>query len=823
MLKLQCTHSPPNILPRSLVSHQHYFELLGFNLLGLIQAKATIIDIVERYHRRGIPSNHDSSLQIVDKHSAEWQLLMTAVPMSEAIIRDMYQKPSDVTTAIIEQFDKSDYIGHKARIEPPIDDTCVWFLGVPEYVQWLESQSSSLLWITGDPGCGKTTLATFLIESIDQHLSLYGTDYLTTYFFFDWSTEDQVDGTALLFALIHQLLQADPALVLIANKYLEKSRRELDLDKLFEIFAAIVSAPERKPKRLVCVVDALEDCETTSMKKAISFLASLTSDSNNSDRDVGCFKLAVTSHCNQQFDKVFTNLPAFHQIDLADHAEPIKQDVKKFIRASCVEVLCIMDCDDDMRRDIEEELIKRSDNTFLWVDMVLEQLEINPQTWLQSFVPTLRSTQNELDGLYNSTFKRSEAPEELSRILSILAASQRPLTLDEIDVALAVRPDDSFIRQVEHRCRPDIAQFLHAVCGPFIRIKNNKTVSFMHKTATQFLLRSADVPRSPVGNGMYQYKGCLDVVGVNKCLAEICAVYLTLDGARNNASSSDRRAGINVTDCGDEGFDNEDCPTVEENSGPTCQKSGRGAGLFDYAAKYWGTHYRLGHASSSASTGSCGNNTIVNKAITLCNTSTCTFHDWFQLYWNTISTSSKYPDKLTPLMIASHMGLLDLVRELLADGQSRNKDSNHLQAADSEGWTALHWAVWNGHGVKNDDAIALLLQHHHDSSEDSIYNRPHDNDCHCNGPIEDQQSLPAGSSTCVLDIQDNKGLTPLHWAAADDQAGVVRLLLEASATVDVFDYQSMTALTLAYEHGFIDTLEVLLAYGADVNVPYAEP
>ncbi|KAK7592362.1 hypothetical protein V3481_006982 [Fusarium oxysporum f. sp. vasinfectum] len=176
---------------------------------------------------------------------------MTAVPMSEAIIRDMYQKPSDVTTAIIEQFDKSDYIGHKARIEPPIDDTCVWFLGVPEYVQWLESQSSSLLWITGDPGCGKTTLATFLIESIDQHLSLYGTDYLTTYFFFDWSTEDQVDGTALLFALIHQLLQADPALVLIANKYLEKSRRELDLDKLFEIFAAIVSAPERKPKRLV--------------------------------------------------------------------------------------------------------------------------------------------------------------------------------------------------------------------------------------------------------------------------------------------------------------------------------------------------------------------------------------------------------------------------------------------------------------------------------------------------------------------------------------------------------------------------------------------
>ncbi|KAK7592361.1 hypothetical protein V3481_006981 [Fusarium oxysporum f. sp. vasinfectum] len=93
-----------------------------------------------------------------------------------------------------------------------------------------------------------------------------------------------------------------------------------------------------------------------------------------------------------------------------------------------------MDCDDDMRRDIEEELIKRSGQYVPLGRYGTGTARDQSQTWLQSFVPTLRSTQNELDGLYNSTFKRSEAPEELSRILSILAASQRPLTLDEIDV-----------------------------------------------------------------------------------------------------------------------------------------------------------------------------------------------------------------------------------------------------------------------------------------------------------------------------------------------------------------------------------------------------
>ncbi|KAK7592360.1 hypothetical protein V3481_006980 [Fusarium oxysporum f. sp. vasinfectum] len=207
----------------------------------------------------------------------------------------------------------------------------------------------------------------------------------------------------------------------------------------------------------------------------------------------------------------------------------------------------------------------------------------------------------------------------------------------------------------------------------FIRIKNNKDGVIYAQDGHPILLRSQ------------MYPGRLSAM----CLAEICAVYLTLDGCEK------QRVVVRP-----------------QGSGPTCQKSGRGAGLFDYAAKYWGTHYRLGHASSSASTGSCGNTPSSNKAITLCNTSTCTFHDWFQLYWNTISTSSKYPDKLTPLMIASHMGLLDLVRELLADGQSRNKTQITCKPLTQK-VDGASLAVWNGHGVKNDDAIALLLQHHH--------------------------------------------------------------------------------------------------------------
>lgn len=71
-----------------------------------------------------------------------------------------------------------------------------------------------------------------------------------------------------------------------------------------------------------------------------------------------------------------------------------------------------------------------------------------------------------------------------------------------------------------------------------------------------------------------------------------------------------------------------------------------------------------------------------------------------------------------PLVLASQMGLPGVMRALLlSDGEGRNQQlrTNHLRDAGSEGWTALHWAVWNGHRSRINDAVMeLLLQQGHD-------------------------------------------------------------------------------------------------------------
>jgi len=117
------------------------------------------------------------------------------------------------------------------------------------------------------------------------------------------------------------------------------------------------------------------------------------------------------------------------------------------------------------------------------------------------------------------------------------------------------------------------------------------------------------------------------------------------------------------------------------------------------------------------------------------------------------------------------------VHHLLGAGESANSQ-------DSEGWTALHWAFWNGQGDTVDEKTARLLLQCQD---------------------------------VALDLQDKRGMTALHWAAADGQEHIVKLLLDGDAQIDLLDRDGLTPLALAVENEHLGTVELLLEFGADVN------
>ncbi|XP_068615457.1 DNA-binding protein RFXANK-like [Brachionichthys hirsutus] len=69
----------------------------------------------------------------------------------------------------------------------------------------------------------------------------------------------------------------------------------------------------------------------------------------------------------------------------------------------------------------------------------------------------------------------------------------------------------------------------------------------------------------------------------------------------------------------------------------------------------------------------------------------------------------------------------------------------------------------------------------------------------------------------LLSQQDDRGFTPLMWAAAFGEKAVADFLLEKGADPKAVARERESALTLASSGGYVDIVESLLRHGVDVN------
>uniref|UniRef100_A0A3Q3FJG4 Regulatory factor X-associated ankyrin-containing protein n=1 Tax=Labrus bergylta TaxID=56723 RepID=A0A3Q3FJG4_9LABR len=73
------------------------------------------------------------------------------------------------------------------------------------------------------------------------------------------------------------------------------------------------------------------------------------------------------------------------------------------------------------------------------------------------------------------------------------------------------------------------------------------------------------------------------------------------------------------------------------------------------------------------------------------------------------------------------------------------------------------------------------------------------------------------SDSSLLSKQDERGFTPLIWAAAFGEKAMVDFLLEKGADPKTIARERESALTLASSGGYVDIVETLLRHGADID------
>ncbi|XP_008305504.1 DNA-binding protein RFXANK [Cynoglossus semilaevis] len=80
-----------------------------------------------------------------------------------------------------------------------------------------------------------------------------------------------------------------------------------------------------------------------------------------------------------------------------------------------------------------------------------------------------------------------------------------------------------------------------------------------------------------------------------------------------------------------------------------------------------------------------------------------------------------------------------------------------------------------------------------------------------------QVAAQLSKDASLLSKQDERGFTPLMWAAAFGEKAVVDFLLEKGADPTTVARERESALTLASSGGYADIVESLLKHGVDIN------
>ena len=95
-----------------------------------------------------------------------------------------------------------DYESYKNLVSVEAAGTCRWLTKHQKFQSWLTSSSFSCLWLTADPGCGKSVLSRYLV---DQYLPRAVDANTTICYYFFKNEGARSSGTNAICSLLHQL------------------------------------------------------------------------------------------------------------------------------------------------------------------------------------------------------------------------------------------------------------------------------------------------------------------------------------------------------------------------------------------------------------------------------------------------------------------------------------------------------------------------------------------------------------------------------------------------------------------------------------------
>ncbi|KPA35236.1 hypothetical protein FLAG1_12087, partial [Fusarium langsethiae] len=436
------------------------------------------------------------------------------------------------------------YEWYKDRVEERVEGTGMWFLEHDRFQTWLNQESGPLL-VSADPGCGKSVLAKYLIDHKLPRLATI------CYFFF--KDQDQNTVKQALCALLHQLFSLKPLLIKHAMPQFRKDGQGLvsSTESLWKILRKAIQDPQTGP--VIIVLDALDEC---AQSEFTDLVRNVESQFRSDQSSYGKLKYLLTCRpYDQILSKFRILLDAFPNIHIPgeEESKTISQEVNHVIRHRIDQLAIEKRFTAQIKDHLEKQLRETAHRTYLWVYLVFDYLKKDDfkrtLNGVKSAIAILPKTINEA---YEQILNKAKDDPMIPKVLRIILAASRPLTLSEMNVAVNIDDKCQSIDDLDLEDDEDFKARLRSWCGLFVSIHQD-SIYFLHQTAREFLL--ADLASPKTLSSQLHWHHSITTRQAHAVLAELCVLYLNL---------------FNSTD------------TDEEDRHQ----------FLDYSATAWGAHFR---------------------------------------------------------------------------------------------------------------------------------------------------------------------------------------------------------------------------------------